>query len=124
MSFVFFKFHKCGGGGYDQAAEELRHVPVQVELWHFKVCSDKLQHIAPDNAEQPQGDEEVVYEGENKDNIGVKTNLFGVSYIMRFEIGIDIWIRDIQYSFSDKNFEKYIEDYFALFADKCRLQSN
>ena len=53
---------------------------------------------------------------------------------MWFEIGIegkdpmdqeeDDWGGTIQFGFSDKTFDKDIEDYFAMFEDECSIQSH
>ena len=59
----------------------------------------------------------------------MKTNLHGINYMLWFEIGIEgkepmdpeeeDWGGNIEFGFSDKSFEKEVEDYFLLFEDQC-----
>ena len=140
--------HKVPAGG-----ELLRHGPVGGEL-HNSQAGEELRHgpaggelrqgVPADATEQPHTEEGVdevpsdvlgfAGNSENKDDCGVKTNMFGVNFIMWFEIGIegkdpmdqeeDDWGGTIQFGFSDKTFDKDIEDYFAMFEDECSIQSH
>ena len=127
-----------------QVGEELRHGPAGGELRHgdTRVCNNLQQGVPANATEQPHtGVDEVPSDvlgfagnSENKDDCGVKTNMFGVNFIMWFEIGIegkdpmdqeeDDWGGTIQFGFSDKTFDKDIEDYFAMFEDECSIQSH
>ena len=65
---------------------------------------------------------------------GVHTNMFGVNYIMWFDLSIEgkspmdpqeeDWGGKLEFGFSDKNFPKDLEDYFLLFEDECTTQSH
>ena len=124
--------HKVPAGG------ELRHGPVVGGgLQHGLLSEDVLQPRPVSEEKQQQGGtsrEDCEGISEKKDDIGVKTNMFGFKYMMWFEIGIegkdpmdqteDDWGGKIEFGFSDKTFCKDIEDYFLLFEDECSLQSH
>ena len=110
------------------------------ELLHGVLCEGEVRHghlreeleLCPVSEGKQQGD--VNREGSEKDNVGVKTNMFGVNFMMWFEIGIegkdpmdqeeDDWGGKIEFGFKDKNFCKEIEDYFVLFEDECSLMTH
>ena len=60
--------------------------------------------------------------------------MFGLNFMMWFEIGIEgkspmnqeeeDWGGRIEFGFSDSNFSKDFEDYFLLFEDECSLSHN
>ena len=89
--------------------------------------SPELQHKIPARPRAVQDDEE----SDSGENRGEKTNLFGVKYLMWFEVGIEgkdpmdqeeeDWGGKVEFGFDEKNFPKDIEDYFLLFEDKCDL---
>ena len=68
-------------------------------------------------------------ESEDNEEGRVNTNMFGINFVMWFEIGIegkcpmdeeeDDWGGKLEFGFSENNFPKEIEDYFLLFEDKC-----
>ena len=68
---------------------------------------------------------------EDDDEYGEKTNMFGLNFVMWFDVGIEgkdpmdqneeDWGGKIEFGFSDKNFPKEMEDYFMLFEDQCTL---
>ena len=86
--------------------------------------SPDLHHKLPMRSIQESEDLSVQSEDSRE-----HSNLFGVNFIMWFEIGIegkdpmdekeDDWGRKLEFGFSDSNFDKDIEDYFLLFEDKC-----
>ena len=110
------------------------------ELLHGVLCEGEVRHgqlreeleLCPVSEGKQQGD--VNREGSEKDNVGVKNNLFGENFMMWFEIGIegkdpmdqeeDDWGGKIEFGFKDKNFCKDIEDYFVLFEDECSLMTH
>ena len=84
--------------------------------------SPDLHHKLPLRASQQESEEDS-QEGQ------AHTNLFGVNFLMWFDIGIegkspmdqdeDDWGGRLEFGFSENNFPKEIEDYFLLFEDKC-----
>ena len=66
---------------------------------------------------------------DEKEECREKTNLFGVNYLMWFEVGIEgkdpmdqdeeEWGGKIEFGFHQKPFPTDLEDYFLLFEDKC-----
>ena len=95
--------------------------------------SPDLPHKLPVRSHHQESEvsEEVIENSEDLKEIqdGEKSNLFGVKYIMWFEIGIegknpmDQDEEDrggkIEFGFMDKKFSKELEDYFILFEDEC-----
>ena len=75
--------------------------------------------------------EEVIKNSEDLKEIqdAEKSNLFGVKYMLWFEIGIEgkdpmdqdeeDWGGKIEFGFMDEKFSKELEDYFILFEDQC-----
>ena len=65
---------------------------------------------------------------------GVHTNMFGVNFVMWFDISIEgksamdreeeDWGGKLEFGFSDKSFPKEIEDYFLLMEDDYSTQSH
>ena len=65
---------------------------------------------------------------EDSDDSHEKTNLFGVNYVMWFEVGIEgkdpmdqeeeDWGGKIEFGFTEKKFSQELEDYFVIFEDK------
>ena len=63
-----------------------------------------------------------------------KTNLYGMNYLLWFELGIEgkdsmdpseeDWGGRIEFGFRDKKFDRDFEDYFILFEDQCTLHHN
>eukprot|EP00091_Calanus_sinicus_P005333 TRINITY_DN15777_c0_g1_i1.p1 TRINITY_DN15777_c0_g1~~TRINITY_DN15777_c0_g1_i1.p1 ORF type:complete len:137 (-),score=45.44 TRINITY_DN15777_c0_g1_i1:3-413(-) len=70
-------------------------------------------------------------DSEDSEDRSVKTNMFGVKYVMWFDVGIegkdpmdqeeDDWGEKVEFGFDNKDFPKEVEDYFLLFEDKCEL---
>ena len=68
-------------------------------------------------------------ENQDSEKDGFKSNLFGVKYMIWFEIGIEgkdpmdqdeeDWGGKIEFGFMDEKFSKELEDYFILFEDQC-----
>ena len=64
-------------------------------------------------------------------NDGVHTNMFGISYLMWFDLKIEgksaldreeeDWGGRLEFGFSEDKFPKEIEDYFLLMEDECSL---
>ena len=122
------------------AASELRHVPVEGEQ-HIGPAVDELRHGVV-SAEQPSesvedGDKDMSDDARSRENIndiGVKTNMFGLKYLVWFDIGIegkdpmdqeeDDWGGRIEFGYSEKKFCTELEDYFQLFEDECSFQSH
>ena len=106
---------------------------VAVVLQPILPASAVTQHTDADGF---ASDGDSAENGGKKDdvNVGVKTNMFGVNYLMWFEIGIegkdpmdqeeDDWGGKLEFGYSDKNFDRDIEDYFQLFEDECSLESH
>ena len=90
--------------------------------------SPDLPHKQPRSREQQQ-DDDFEDTGDSCDDNLEKSNLFGVKYIMWFEIGIegkdpmdkdeDDWGGRLEFGFSENKFSNYVEDYFLLFEDQC-----
>ena len=90
-------------------------------------CSPVLYHKLPmrSNHQESEFSEDI----ENSEEDGVKSNLFGVKYMMWFEIGIEgkdsmdqdeeDWGGKIEFGFRNEKFPKDLEDYFILFEDEC-----
>ena len=74
---------------------------------------------------EQESDDEVL------DDSHEKSNLFGVHFVMWFEVGIEgkdpmdheeeDWGGTIQFGFKDKKFSQEMEDYFLPFEDNCTL---
>ena len=72
---------------------------------------------------EQESDDEVL------DDSHEKSNLFGVHFVMWFEVGIEgkdpmdreeeDWGGTIQFGFKDKKFSQEMEDYFLPFEDRC-----
>ena len=77
------------------------------------------------------GEDNQTQESEDSEDRQVKTNLYGVKYVLWFDIGIEgkdpmdqeeeDWGGTIEFGFQDKKFCKEVEDYFLPFEDKCTL---
>jgi hypothetical protein len=90
--------------------------------------SPDLPHKQPRSREQKQ-DDELEDAGDSVEDNPEHSNLFGVKYIMWFEIGIegkdpmdkdeDDWGGRIEFGFSENIFSNDVEDYFLLFEDQC-----
>ena len=94
--------------------------------------SPVLHHkVSGSGGQQGDDDSEGV---EHDDSEGVKTNLFGVKYIVWFDLGIEgkdsmnpdeeDWGGRLEFGYSDKKFSVEIEDYFAMFEDDCSIESH
>ena len=91
--------------------------------------SPDLPHKLPARMRSSQNQDS---DSENSDDShGEKTNLFGLNFVMWFEVGIEgkdpmdqdeeDWGGKIEFGFSDKHFPQEIEDYFLPFEDQCSL---
>ena len=70
-------------------------------------------------------------DSEDSEERGMKTNMWGMKYVMWFDVGIEgkdpmdqeeeDWGGKVEFGFDDKDFPKDVEDYFLLFEDKCEL---
>ena len=93
--------------------------------------SPDLHHKLPSKSRQESEDDKD-FEGDEENS--EKTNMFGLNFMMWFEIGIEgkspmnqeeeDWGGRIEFGFSDSNFSKDFEDYFLLFEDECSLPHN
>ena len=104
------------------------------ESYEVQSSSPELYHKIPATSRQEgnMSDEDSVEFRE--DGVGVHTNMFGVKYVMWFDISIegkssmdreeDDWGGKLEFGFSDTSFPKEIEDYFLLFEDNCSIQSH
>ena len=82
--------------------------------------SPELQHKIPARSRTVQDDEK----SDSGEDRGDKTNLFGVKYLMWFEVGIEgkdpmdqeeeDWGGKVEFGFDEKNFPKDIEDFFCF----------
>ena len=89
--------------------------------------SPVLLHKLPSRTRTDQDSKDS--EEEDSDDRGVQTNLYGVKYVMWFEVGVEgkdpmdqeeeDWGGRVEFGFCDKHFPKDIEDYFLIFEDKC-----
>ena len=97
--------------------------------------SPDLHHKQPRSREQQENDDTVdLDESEDTgDSCGeeglAKSNLYGVKYIVWFEMGIEgkdpmdkdeeDWGGNFEFGFSEKKFSTDVEDYFLMFEDQC-----
>ena len=73
-------------------------------------------------------------QGDDSDGGVVHTNMFGVNYVMWFDLSIEgkspmdpeeeDWGGKVEFGFGDKNFPKDLEDYFLLMEDECTTQTH
>ena len=120
---------ECGDRGSD--GEQLHGVLSEGEVRHGQLRKEELQLCS---VSEGKLQDDLSSEGCEQENVGVKTNMFGVNFMMWFEIGIegkdpmdqeeDDWGGKIEFGFSDKKFCKDVEDYFVMFEDECTLQSH
>ena len=85
--------------------------------------SPELPHKLPS---RKNNDSEVSEESENSCE---KSNLYGINFIMWFDVGIEgkssmdqeeeDWGGRLEFGFSDASFPKDVEDYFLMFEDEC-----
>ena len=84
--------------------------------------SPDLHHKLPASM-RPRPDQES--DDEDSDDSREKTNLFGLNFVMWFEVGIEgkdpmdqgeeDWGGNIEFGFTNKNFPQEMEEYFMLF---------
>ena len=96
--------------------------------------SPDLPHKLPSRVRSLE--EEKLSDDEGSDEVreGVHTNMFGVKYLMWFDLSIEgksaldreeqDWGGKLEFGFSDTSFSKDIKDYFLLFEDQCSLPSH
>ena len=87
--------------------------------------SSKELHASKDDDDRDVNSDDI----DEKDDSREKTNLFGVKYLMWFEVGIEgkdpmdhdeeDWGGRIEFGFHRKPFPTEMDDYFLLFEDKC-----
>jgi hypothetical protein len=87
--------------------------------------SPVLHHKTPVRSSKDDDSEDSDEEDECRD----QTNLFGVNFIMWFEVGIEgkdpmdqeeeDWGGRVEFGYQEKGFPTEMEDYFLLFEDKC-----
>ena len=134
--------HKVSGG-------ELRHGLLGKELYlHCGPVEGDMQHVegelhggpvegvlrhdqAGGSGEEVKGVEKST---ETSEDGREKTNLYGMNYLLWFELGIegkdsmdpseDDWGGRIEFAFSEKKFDRDFEEYFILFEDQCTLSHN
>ena len=96
--------------------------------------SPDLHHKMPAGSRQQlEQQEDVCSEGGDRGE-GVHTNMFGVNYVMWFDVSIEgkdsmdpqekDWGGKVEFGFSDRTFPKDFEDYFLIFEDDCSTQSH
>ena len=95
--------------------------------------SPDLHHKVPAGTRQ-QIEQDESSEGGDRRGEGVHTNMFGVNYVMWFDVSIEgkssmdpeeqDWGGKVEFGFSDKTFPKDFEDYFLMFEDDCTTQSH
>ena len=78
---------------------------------------------------RPEQDQDS--DSENSVESHEKSNMFGMNFVMWFEVGIEgkdpmdhdeeDWGGKIEFGFSDKHFPQSIDDYFLPFEDECSL---
>ena len=104
---------------------------VEGEL-HGRPVEGVLRHDqAGGSGEEVKG---VDKSAENSEDGREKTNLYGMNYLLWFELGIegkdsmdpseDDWGGRIEFAFSEKIFDRDYEEYFILFEDQCTLSHN
>ena len=96
---------------------------------HVQQTSPELRHKIPAKSRGEDNSSDGGSEVSREE--GVHTNMFGVQYLMWFEISIEgksamnreeeDWGGKLEFGFSDTSFPKEIEDYFLLFEDECSL---
>ena len=94
--------------------------------------SPDLHHKVPTGPRQ-QLEQDEGSEGDDREE-GVHTNMFGVNYVMWFDVSIEgkssmdpeeqDWGGRVEFGFSDNTFAKDFEDYFLMFEDDCTTQSH
>ena len=95
--------------------------------------SPDLHHKVPAGTRQQIEQDESSVGGDRRGE-GVYTNMFGVNYVMWFDVSIEgkssmdpeeqDWGGRVEFGFSDKTFPKDFEDYFLMFEDDCTTQSH
>ena len=90
--------------------------------------SPVLQHKIPVKSSNDDESDDNSDDTDEKDECREKTNLFGVNFLMSFEVGIEgkdpmdqdeeDWGGKIEFGFHQKTFPTDMEDYFLLFEDK------
>ena len=146
-------YHKVSaGGGELQLGENTEggqhgHSPLsEGEQQHVLPSEEQLRHghhsegekqLGPVNQGQQQGaasrsDDEV--KSDEKNDNGVKTNMFGVQFVMWFDVSIegknsmdpdeDDWGGRIEFGYSKKGFSVELQDYFVMFEDECSTLSH
>ena len=78
---------------------------------------------------KPSNENDSSEDSEEVDECRAQTNLFGMNFLMWFEVGIEgkdpmdqeeeDWGGKIEFGFQEKTFPADIEDYFLLFEDRC-----
>ena len=145
--------HKVSAGGGELRLGAISeggqhgHGPLsEVEQQCVLTCQEQLRHgqlgggeeLGPGNQGNQQqhgasrGDDEVSGDevnGDAKDNNDIKTNMFGVHFVMWFDVSIegkdsmnpeeDDWGGRIEFGYSKKGFSVELQDYFIMFEDEC-----
>ena len=100
-------------------------------LKQLSSSSPELHHKLPARLRE---ESDITDEGSYEFKDGVHTNMFGVNFVMWFDLSIEgksamdpgeeDWGGRLEFGFSDKSFPKEIEDYFLLMEDECTTQSH
>ena len=95
--------------------------------------SPDLPHKLPARVRSIQ-EEDMSDEGSDGVREGEHTNMFGISHVMWFDLGIEgksamdreeqDWGGRLEFGFSDVSFPKEVQDYFILFEDPCSSQAH
>ena len=116
----------CGGKQQHGALskEELRHGAFSER----KLCHGALS----ENGEMRDG--ESGKGAVSDDDIGLRTNMYVVNYVVWFDVSIegrnemdpdeDDWGGKVEFGFKKKDFSVEIDDYFVKFEDECLTQTH
>ena len=93
-----------------------------------------LHHKLPVRTRNDDDVDDDIDVSEETNDVSVKTNLFGVNFLVWFEVGIEgkdpmddeeeDWGGKIEFGYEGKSFPTDIEDYFLLFEDQCSQMHN
>ena len=107
-------------------------IEFESDLFHFSL-SDHVPNLSPilhhKKPFKPSNENDSSEDSDEVDECRAQTNLFGMNFLMWFEVGIEgkdpmdqeeeDWGGKIEFGFQEKTFPADIEDYFLLFEDRC-----
>ena len=146
--------HKVSAGGGElrpgassRGGQNEGHGPLcEGEQQLVLTCQEQLRHgqlsegeeqLGPVSQQQDgasRGDCDDTVNSDEKDDDGVKTNMFGVQFVMWFDVSIegkdsmdpdeDDWGGRLEFGYSKKGFPMEVQDYFIMFEDECSTLSH